>query len=632
MSYADFLFLVASGPMLVASLAYSVAILQLWFFLKRREPVWMGWGSLVCLAAALYNTVIFLNFQTNNPAGLVLLHKCLHSVLLLLLYAMANFIYSYLSRGTRLGHHLFLLSLLVWLVLIWFSPFIIMDNLASRASLWLGGYYPRPTMRPLGLVMQAFMGLVICHFFFIWPWKVRRRLPNFPYLAAGMVFWAVLAFHDILVSMGMPARLFLAEYGVLGFCFSIAGFSLTNFLALEQSLQQARQTEALARLAGGIAHDFKNILSVISMNAELLCRLAPASGPVGDCAARIMDSTRRGTGLVRGLLSLGHQDASRFEPLDLNGEVGKAARALAPILPAAISLDLSLCREELPIRGLPGQIEKIILNLALNARDAMPQGGRLTLATSKCRLGSSSPPPAPRLAAGEYCQLVVADTGLGMDHETTERVFDPFFTTKPADQGSGMGLATVQGIMETCGGAVTCQSAPGWGTIFSLYWPVADPCAAAAPGWAPAPAPTPAPTPAPGSTLMVVDDEPGIRQILGEGLRLARYRVLAASCCGEALELLRQEDQAVRVAIVDLNMPGLDGARCLGEMKAMRPGLKVILCSGFFGPGQAAPELAGAADACLAKPFSIEEVVELVRRTLGEPLPAACDGPANPVI
>jgi signal transduction histidine kinase/CheY-like chemotaxis protein len=598
--------------MLVASLAYSLAIFQFWFFIKKRRPAWMGWGSLVCLAAALYNTIIFFNFQTNNISSLMVLHRCMHTSLLLLIYAMTNFIYSYLSRGSRLGHNLFLLSLLVWVALIWFSPWIIVDHLASRASLWLGGYYPRPTMRPLGLVMQTFLGLIICHFFFIWPWKRRRRLPEFPYLAAGMIFWAVLALYDILVSMGMPARLFLAEYGVIGFCFSLAGFSITNYLSLEQSLLQAQKTEALARLAAGIAHDFNNLLTVISLNTELMLGRQDPEAQNRCGLERIMAATKRGGDLVRGLLSLGRQGRSPGQPLDLNQEIGRVAELLAPILPSSVALELCLRPGLPPAIGDPAQVEQVILNLGINARDAMPQGGKLVLATSHCRLDRKAARLVPQLKPGDYILLTVADSGLGMDEGTLRRAFDPFFTTKPASKGSGLGLATAQTIMEAQGGAITCASVPGQGTVFSLYWPSgAPPLPAGQQGAPEAHAAVDA-----SRTILLVDDEATFLDALEEVLDLDGHRVLKAR---DGQEAVRQfQSQPARLVILDLRMPGMSAQACLKRLRKINPRVKVIVVSGDLSQAQKSLPLDANVLAHLAKPVRVNQLRRLIAEVLAK--------------
>lgn len=611
--YVDYLFLVSAGPMVVGAVAYSMALFLFWFFIKKKHPAWLGWAGLVCLAAALYDTIIFLNFQTNSLAGLAVLHRALHSCILLLAYAVGNFIYSYLSKGSRLGHHLFALSLLFWLALIWFSPHIVVDHLASRASLWLGGYYPRPTMKPLGLVMQAYIAVAIFHFFLIWPWRARARLPEFPYLAAGMIFWGMLSLHDILVSMGMPARLFLAEYGVLGFCFSVAGFAITSYVSLEDSLRRSQKLQAMATLAAGVAHDFNNLLQVIAVNAEGLRQSPLACREAQDSLTRIADTCQRGGELVRGLLSLGRPGPAQGTPLDLNQEIRRVAGILASSLPPAVRLELDLAPRLPAVLGDPAQIEQMLLNLAFNARDAMPQGGRLVLASRELKLTSQEAKASGRLKPGRYVLLTVADTGQGMDQDTLERAFNPFFTTKPSGRGSGLGLATVQGIVEAHGGAVSCQSRPGQGTRFSLYWPVS-------------PSPPPAAPPAPqketagpdaARSLLLVDDESAVLEGLGELLSLHGYRVQKARSGREALEALRS--QPVDLVVMDLHMPGMGGPECLEGLRAIEPRVRVIVMSGD--PEQAREVLPAGGNvlAHLGKPVRIHQLLRLIEGALQAP-------------
>ncbi|MBI5522730.1 MAG: response regulator [Desulfarculus sp.] len=625
--YVDYLFLVSSGPTLVAAVAYSMAVAQFWFFLKKKRSVWLGWGAAACLAAAIYNTIIFLNFQTNNIATLAVLHRALHSVILLMLYAVANFIYSFLAKGSRLRHHLFLLSLLFWLAMIWFSPYIIVDHLVSRASLWVGGYYPRPTMRPLGLVMQAYIGAVICHLIFIWPWRTRSRLPHFPYLASGMIFWAVLALHDILVSMGMHARLFLAEYGVLGFCFSLAGFSITNYLSMEQSLRRSQKLQAMATLAAGVAHDFNNLLQVISANTERLLQTHTPAPVLHECLTRIAEAAQRGSELVRGLLSLGRQGPAQLTLLNLNQEIRRITGMLATALPSQITLTTDLAPNLPLILGNPTQIEQALLNLALNARDAMPQGGNLVLATRELKLNGRHAKAHPLPRPGEYVLLTVADTGQGMDQEILARAFDPFFSTKSAGQGSGLGLATVQGIMEAHGGAIACQSGPGQGTRFSLYWP-------AGPQPLPAPPPLPlghSPAPARGRSLLLVDDEVAVLDSLGELLSLRGYRVLKAQGGQEALAVFRA--QPVGLVIMDLHMPGMAAPDLLGRLLGINPQVKVIVVSGDLAEAQETLPTGPHVLAHLGKPVRVHQLQALIEGALqgrSSPRPGAATGACGP--
>ncbi|MBI4799282.1 MAG: response regulator [Desulfarculus sp.] len=608
--YVDYLFLVSSGPMLVASVAFSMAVAQFWFFLKTKRQIWLGWGALACLAASFYNTLIFFNFQTNNITILAVLHRSLYSVMLLTMYAVANLIYAYLSRGSRLLHHLFALSLLVWLALIWLSPFIVVDHLVSRASLWLEGYYPRPSMKPLGIVMQIYLGAIICHFLFIWPWKARKRLPEFPYLAVGMGFWAILAFHDILVSQGMPSRIFLMEYGVLGFCFSMAGFTVTNYLSMEKSLRRSQKLQAMATLAAGVAHDFNNLLQVITANTERLLQTHAPAPVLHQCLTRIADAAQRGSELVRGLLSLGRQGPAQLTLLSLNQEIRRLTGMLETTLPSQINLTTDLAPNLPLILGNPVQIEQALLNLTLNARDAMPQGGKLVLATRALKLNGRRAKAHPPLRPGEYVLLTVTDTGQGMDQDTLGRAFDPFFSTKSAGQGSGLGLATAQGIMEAHGGAIACQSGPGQGTRFSLYWPASPQPLPAEP----LDSPGESPGLARGRSLLLVDDEVSVLDSLGELLSLHGYRVLKAQGGQEALAVFRA--QPVGLVIMDLHMPGMSAPECLRRLRGINPQVKVIVVSGD--PAQARETLPTGPNvlAHLGKPVRFNQLQALIEGAL----------------
>ncbi len=598
------LFLVSAGPMLAGSVAMSMAIFQYWFFLRNRRYVWIGWGSLVCLAASLYNIFIFFDFHAESQTSLAVLLRLMHTSLLLLYYALANFIYSFLSRGTPQGHRLFALSMLAWLALLWFTPFILPDHLANRASLWLGGYYPRPCLKPLGLVLLAYYGLIIVRLFMIWPWSQRKSFSRFPYLTIGMAFWAVLGVHDILASMFGPARIFLGEYGVLGFCFSMAGLTITGFQSMEQSLLQAQKTEALSRLASGIAHDFNNLLTVISLNTELLMAVPDQNVHNRGGLERIMDATKRGGGLVRGLLSLGRQASAQGRPLDLNQEITRAAKLLGPVLPSSTTLELRLEPGLPAVTSDPAQIEQILLNLGINARDAMPRGGKLTLSTSLCRLEGKATRPTPQLKPGDYVLLTVADSGQGMDKDTLRQAFDPFFTTKHASKGSGLGLATIQTIMESRGGAITCASAPGQGAAFSLYWPASDqpsPDASAADGAA---------QPGQGAALLLVDDEISFLEALRESLSGDGYRVLTAQGGEEAVAKFSSDP--VRLVVMDLHMPGMSPQDCLKRLRKIDPQVKVIVVTADLARAEEMLPRGGNVLAHLGKPVLIQQLRNLI--------------------
>jgi signal transduction histidine kinase len=459
--------------------------------------------------------------------------------------------------------------------------------------------------------MQAYIGLIICHFFFIWPWKSRHRLPEFPYMAAGMIFWAVLALYDILVSMGLPSRLFLAEYGALGFCFSLAGFSMTNYFSMERSLVQAQKTEALARLAAGIAHDFNNLLTVISLSTELMLARPNQDAPNRSGLERVMDAAQRGGNLVRGLLSLGRKGNAQGQPLDFNQEVTRAAQLLSPILPSSITLDLRLAPDLPAAMGDAAQIEQVVLNLGLNAKDAMPGGGSLTLATQPYELDRKTSPPAhAQLKPGDYVLLTVRDTGLGMDEATRRRAFDPFFTTKPTTQGSGLGLATVQSMMEAQGGAITCHSAPGQGTMFSLYWPASH---LPPPPQSPPHRGTSAAT-GEGPALLLVDDEVSFLEGLGELLGMDGYRVLTARDGEEALRQFKAEPP--RLVIMDLHMPGMSAQACLKRLRRIDPQVKVIVVSGDAAQARESMPQDANVVAHLDKPVRVQQLRGLIAEIL----------------
>jgi PAS domain S-box-containing protein len=406
----------------------------------------------------------------------------------------------------------------------------------------------------------------------------------------------------------------------------------------EAELRQSQKMEAVGRLAGGIAHDFNNLLAAISSYAELLAEELPADAPseARDDALEIRRAAERGATLTRQLLAFGRRQQMQPRPIDLHAVVTDLGRLLGRVLGARVELRLQLAEGPACVVADPGQLEQVLLNLAVNARDAMPDGGVLTLGTVRvtrraqpapragARRRAPTAPAAPAdglpaaLAPGRYVCVTVRDTGVGMDEATQARVFEPFFTTKPAGQGTGLGLSMVYGIVAQSGGLVTVTSTPGGGTCFSIFLPES--------GEAPTPARSAVPD-APrllevgadegGAVILLVDDEAAVRAAAARVLARRGFQVLEAGDGLEALGVAERHAERIDLLLTDVRMPGMDGRELARRLRLVRPDTRVLLMTGYMDPDGAAPprgEAGGAA--MLHKPYTLEALVEQVRGVL----------------
>ncbi|MFH1061130.1 MAG: PAS domain S-box protein [Pseudomonadota bacterium] len=380
---------------------------------------------------------------------------------------------------------------------------------------------------------------------------------------------------------------------------------------LERQLRQSQKMEAVGALAGGIAHDFNNLLGAISGYAELGLELAGQGRDNSSDLKQVLAATERARRLVRQILTFSRRAESELKPLDLNREVAEAVRMLEHAIPKMIALKLELAADLPAISADPVQVNQILLNLASNAQDAMPQGGLLTIATQAVSLDQDLNLEQETIPAGEYVLLCVSDSGQGMDASTQQHIFEPFFTTKPFGRGTGLGLSTVFGVVKGHRGYIVCQSGPGRGARFLVYLPaLAGPAAAAA-----AAGPEPGPNAGGAETVLVVDDEAGLVTVARRTLESHGYRVLTAGSGEQALELLAGDPGPVDLILLDLGMPGMGGARCLGEIKARRPDALVVITTGYAPDTLADPALEAAAG-YLAKPYRRADLLAAVRQAL----------------
>jgi PAS domain S-box-containing protein len=398
---------------------------------------------------------------------------------------------------------------------------------------------------------------------------------------------------------GRPARL-------LG-----VGMDVHREKLLERQFYQAQKVEAIGQLAGGIAHDFNNMLTAVLGNANLILDELDASSPLRADVEEIVKAAERAAALTRQLLAFGRKQMLQPVPVDLNTIVKDLSQMLRRVIGEHIELATVGPPNLSPVRADPTQIEQVIMNLVVNARDAMPTGGRLSIETTGVELDETYAAGHIAVRPGRYVMLAVSDTGTGMDDATKRRLFEPFFTTKERGKGTGLGLATVYGIVKQSGGSIWVYSELGHGTTFKVYLPVADEAPQAA-----APA-EPAPRPLRGSeTILLVEDEPAVRQLTRVLLERAGYRVIAAGNAQEAVEQFLSADAKIDLVITDVVMPGASGPALLKYLTERRPNLKVLFMSGYA--DDAVPAL-GRLDkdaVFLQKPFTGERLIKKVHEAL----------------
>ncbi|MBU0514365.1 MAG: response regulator, partial [Proteobacteria bacterium] len=397
------------------------------------------------------------------------------------------------------------------------------------------------------------------------------------------------------------------------------GRDVTERHALDVQLQHAHKMEAVGTLAGGVAHDFNNILHVVSGYVQLLLRRRDPGDPDYRPLQDMDDTLKRAGDLVNQLLTFSRKADSRPQVIDFNDMVRQVVRLLERTIPRMIRIEAHLASDLGRINIDPTQLERILMNLAGNARDAMPDGGRLILRTENVHL-SGEGGEGTGLAPGRYVRLTVRDMGTGIDEEVLPQIFDPFFTTKEVGRGTGLGLATVYGIVKNHGGDIRVHSALGEGTTFELYFPAleAEPVPVA-------PVRVDQDVVRGGSeTILLVDDEPGVVEIGRQILTEYGYSVLQAESGEKALELIAVGDERIDLVLLDLNMPGMGGQRCLQEIHRLAPELKVVIASGYGADGVGGDGLDLGKYDFIRKPFRLQQLLRKVRQVLdGRPAKAA---------
>jgi two-component system cell cycle sensor histidine kinase/response regulator CckA len=390
------------------------------------------------------------------------------------------------------------------------------------------------------------------------------------------------------------------------------GRDVTERVELEEQLNQAQKMEAVGRLAGGVAHDFNNLLTVILGYSDLLLEQLDENPVLFQEVDEIRRAADRAATLTRQLLTFSRKQVRSQRPVDLDVVIEGMGGMLRRLIGEDIELTLRLSGTLALTRVDPVQIEQIVMNLAVNARDAMPQGGRLTLETANVELRDHH---APRRAVepGAYVMLAVSDTGHGMDAATQAHLFEPFFTTKAPGKGTGLGLSTVYGIVRQSGGTVLVTSEPGRGSTFRVYLPQVREEAGAE-------VRPPRPGRPPGSeSIALVEDEPLVRNLVSEVLRKSGYQVVEFANGREALARSRRGLDDVRLLVTDVVMPGLSGVELAREMARARPDMRVLFLSGYAEDLVGLKEALGPWRAFLPKPFMPDTLLRRVRELLDEP-------------
>jgi PAS domain S-box-containing protein len=351
---------------------------------------------------------------------------------------------------------------------------------------------------------------------------------------------------------------------------------ITDYKLLEAQFLQLQKMEAMSRLTGGIAHDFNNLLTVILGRSEFVLNSTPLTEGLREDVNEIKKAAERAADLTRQLLEFSRKQPHSTQVLDVNAIVRGMERMLRRLLGEDIQLVTQLSEEVGPVRVDPGHMEQVILNLAVNARDAMAQGGQITIQTGRAKVNDVPALDQPEIQPGIYSAIAVTDTGCGMEEDVKTHLFQPFFTTKDRSKGTGLGLATVYGIVKQSGGHITVATHPGQGTTFRIYLPEFEGQPASAeqnqrtniPGGGP-------------ETILVVEDENVVRDLIVATLQAQGYNVLAAACAQDAQRAAQQYPGPIHLLMTDVVLPDLNGLELAHRIVSLRPQIKVLYTSGY---------------------------------------------------
>ncbi len=379
---------------------------------------------------------------------------------------------------------------------------------------------------------------------------------------------------------------------------------------IDAQVQHSQKMEAIGRLAGGVAHDFNNLLTIILGYVDVLREQSSGSTPLREAAEAIGDAAQRGSTLTRQLLAFSRRQVAAREVIDLNETVSNVEQMVRRLIGADISLTLSRDPGLGRVKADSSQIEQVLMNLVVNARDAMPEGGHLSIETANADLDANHGEPRTDMQPGRYVLLAVSDTGHGMNEETREHIFEPFFTTKEAGKGTGLGLAMVYGIVTQSAGQLRVSSAPGSGTTFRLYFPRVE-----AEVRSSVERRAFEQIPRGSETVLIAEDEVGVRQLLREVLDRLGYTVLLAQDAEEALLVCERYPGPIHLLLTDVVMPGLNGRALAERVVPMRAELKTLFMSGYT-DHEVQRSLIAEGAPFVQKPFTPEAIARKVREAL----------------
>ncbi|NQT53117.1 response regulator [bacterium] len=388
---------------------------------------------------------------------------------------------------------------------------------------------------------------------------------------------------------------------------------ITEQVRLEEELRQSAKMDAIGKLAGGIAHDFNNLLTGILGYAELLHAEAEPGSTVHEAAKTIRSAANRAAELTQKLLGFARKGKHQVMPVDVHDIMHDVVALLGRVLDQRVRLTLDFQAEKSTVMGDPTQMQQIFMNLAVNARDAMPEGGDLSFHSSAVSLDDTARVTRRRLAPGDYLAIEVVDTGCGMPDDVLERIFDPFFTTKSAGEGIGLGLSMVYGIIENHGGSIDVTSQCGHGTTFTVLLPLNDQRLAQVE----AEEAREHHARDTHGCILLVDDEPVVRMAAGRMIERLGYEVVVATGGQEAADYYRQHADRVALAIIDMAMPGMDGRECFRAMRQVNPHVRAILSSGYGQDGRAQEILDDGILCFVQKPFRMQELADAIEKALG---------------
>jgi PAS domain S-box-containing protein len=388
---------------------------------------------------------------------------------------------------------------------------------------------------------------------------------------------------------------------------------VTEKRLLEEQFRQAQKMEAIGRLAGGVAHDFNNLLMVITGCGELLLEDLAAGDPRRDNADELLKAADAAAALTRQLLAFSRQQVIQPRVITIESVLQSSEKMLRRLIGEDVALALALNPAPATVKIDPHQLEQVVMNLVVNARDAMPSGGRITLETALLDLDDAYVRSHWPATAGMYVMLAVTDTGIGMDESTRARIFEPFFTTKEMGKGTGLGLSMVYGIVRQSGGFIWVYSEPGRGATFKIYLPLVDGSAEVIDhpeGNGAAPTGT--------ETILLVEDEEAVRAVVRQALERHGYRVVAAADGAAAIRMLGAAEQPVHMLITDVVMPGMSGRQLAAEFATMRPNARILFMSGYTTDAVVRHGVLDPGIAYLQKPFSPAALLRKVRQVLDE--------------